>query len=135
MMGCRSQPGTSGGTYIHPPCIRRETLTLNPTTTITIKGYQFTLTGAHQVRFTKILTYNVRQNWIIYTSRKSMISFSLVVYNWVMFCALVTPVIRTLVPIITELLFGLSALNPIEEQAPLFRLVGHYCSICHSKSC
>ena len=41
-----------------------------------------------------------------------------------MLCAVITTVIRTLVPIVTELLLGLSASVPIEAQIPRFRLAG-----------
>ena len=74
-------------------------------------------------------TYNFRLLWIIYTSRKSKRPFGLVVYNWVMFFAVITPVIRTLVPIVPELLLGFSASKPIEAQVPRFRLAGHKCRI------
>ena len=83
----------------------------------------------------KISTYNFRELRIIYTYRKPKRPLGLVVYNWIMFYAVITPVIKTLVPIVTEFLLGFSASKPIEAQVPIFRLAGHKCRIFHPKTC
>ena len=67
-------------------------------------------------------TYNFRYLWIIYTSHKSKRPLGLVLYNWVVFFAVITPVIMTLVPIVLELILEFSALKPIEAQVPRFIL-------------
>ena len=72
----------------------------------------------------KISTYNFRELRIIYTHRKPKRPLGLVVYNWIMFYAVITPVIKTLVPIVTEFLLGFSASSQLRRKYQYLDLRG-----------
>ena len=90
-------------------------------------GYQYTLAGTVLAQDVQ----HLKQEFLKNTSCKPLLSLGFMIDGRAVLCAVVTPVIHSLIHVCSKLLLSLPAANPIESQVPVLEPAWDKCRISH----
>ena len=91
-------------------------------------GYQYTI--AETVLAPDV--QHLKQEFLKNASCKPLFSPGFMVDGRVVLCTVVTPGIRSFVPVCSKLVLGLPVVKPIEAQVPVFGPAGGTCRVRHT---